>query len=72
MDREYTVIVEKDETDYYFAYCPALKGCCSQGKTEAEALANIREAIDLWLEAQAARAKKTLKPNQSLHTVSFA
>jgi hypothetical protein len=32
------------------AYCPELKGCQSQGATVKGALANIREAIDLYLE----------------------
>jgi predicted RNase H-like HicB family nuclease len=30
--------------------CPSLPGCISQGKTKEEALANIKEAIDLWIE----------------------
>ena len=34
--------------------CPAIPGCVSQGKTEAEALVNIREAIEGCLEARAA------------------
>lgn len=39
------------ETDEGFAVsCPMLRGCHSQGATREEALANIREAIALWLE----------------------
>lgn len=37
--------------------CPALRGCHSQGKTRAEALANIQEAIREWLAAEADEAK---------------
>jgi predicted RNase H-like HicB family nuclease len=44
------VIVEQGEDGYFVAHVPALKGCWSQGKTRDEALANIREAIDLYLE----------------------
>lgn len=36
------------------AECPAIPGCVSQGTTEAEALDNIREAIEACLEARAA------------------
>lgn len=44
------VIVEKDEDGYYVAEVPALPGCLSQGKTHEEALANITEAVEGWLE----------------------
>jgi predicted RNase H-like HicB family nuclease len=44
------VIIEKDEAGYYVAEVPALPGCFSQGKTYEEAIANIKEAIEGWLE----------------------
>ena len=44
------VLVEKGEDGYFVASVPSLKGCWSQGKTRDEALANIREAIELYLE----------------------
>lgn len=44
------VVVEEGEDGYYVASVPALKGCWSQGKTRDEALRNVREAIELYLE----------------------
>ena len=44
------VIVEEGENGYFVAHCPSLKSCWSQGKTEKEALRNIQEAIELYLE----------------------
>lgn len=46
------VILEPGEDGWIVAECPALPGCVSQGKTEDEAIASIREAIDLWLETE--------------------
>ncbi len=46
------VIVEPGEDGYFVAHVPSLKSCWSQGKTKPEALENIREAIDLYLEAE--------------------
>lgn len=46
------VVVEKGEDGYFVAHVPALKSCWSQGKTREEALENIREAIDLYLEPE--------------------
>jgi predicted RNase H-like HicB family nuclease len=43
------VVIEKD-SDGYFAYCPSLQGCYSQGDTYEEALANIEDAIRLHIE----------------------
>jgi len=44
-----SVIIEKDE-DGYYAYCPELNGCHSQGDTLDETVENIREAADLYVE----------------------
>ena len=44
------IVIEPGEDGYFVAHCPALKSCWSQGKTREEALTNIREAIDLYLE----------------------
>ena len=47
------VTLDRDETGMIVAECPAIPGCVSQGATEAEAMANIREAIAVCLEARA-------------------
>jgi len=47
------VIIEQDE-DGYYAYAPELEGCQSQGDSLDETLANIREAIELYLETLSA------------------
>lgn len=44
------VTIERDEAGFYVAEVPALPGCLSQGKTHEEAIANIKEAIEGWLE----------------------
>ena len=44
-----SVVIEHDENGYY-AYCPDLKGCQSQGNTYDGAVSNIKEAIELYLE----------------------
>jgi predicted RNase H-like HicB family nuclease len=48
---KYTVIIEKGQESGYVAYAPALKGCVSQGKTKVETLKNIKEAIEVYIEA---------------------
>ncbi|MBI2304389.1 MAG: type II toxin-antitoxin system HicB family antitoxin [Chloroflexi bacterium] len=48
---KYTVIIEQGRESGYVAYAPALKGCVSQGETREEALRNIKEAMEVYLEA---------------------
>jgi predicted RNase H-like HicB family nuclease len=47
----YTVILEPEEEGGFHIWCPALKGCHSQGDTQEEAVANIQEAIAAYLES---------------------
>ncbi|MBV9126604.1 MAG: type II toxin-antitoxin system HicB family antitoxin [Verrucomicrobia bacterium] len=44
-------VVLRETDEGYSVQCPALSGCWSQGKTEAEALANIADAIQDYLAA---------------------
>ncbi|HUB24907.1 MAG TPA: type II toxin-antitoxin system HicB family antitoxin [Tepidisphaeraceae bacterium] len=46
----YTVVLEREADGGYVVSVPVLPGCVSQGNTRAEALENIREAIDLYIE----------------------
>ena len=52
------VILEPQSEGGYVAYVPALPGCFSQGETKEEALKNIREAIELYLETLEERELK--------------
>jgi len=45
---QFPVIIEKDK-DGYYATCPALTGCSTQGNNYEEALANIKDAINLYV-----------------------
>jgi hypothetical protein len=58
------------EDNYWVAGVPCLPGCISQGATREEAAANIREAIELHLEALAAR--ETLLPEDRFEAVLVA
>jgi len=47
---QYTVVLEKEPDGGFVALVPVLPGCISQGETREEALANIREAAELYVE----------------------
>ncbi len=51
MLRKFRVILEPNELGGYTATVPLLPGCISEGDTRDEALANIREAIELYIES---------------------
>ena len=48
---KYRVHLEQDEDGFWVSSCPSLPGCISQGRSRAEALTNITEAIQLYLES---------------------
>jgi predicted RNase H-like HicB family nuclease len=48
---KYRVTIEQDEDGIFVAEVPSLPGCISQGATRAEALENVKEAIELYLES---------------------
>ncbi len=54
-----TVIIEKDEHGYY-AYCPQLPGCQTQGDSLEEIKANIQEAIELYISTLSSKEKESL------------
>jgi len=67
MTRKASVLIEKDE-DGFYAWCPELKGCQSQGATVEDALANIREAIELYLETLPVDERDALLSREILTT----
>ncbi len=48
---KYTVVLEREADGGYSVYVPDLPGCASQGDTRDEAITNIREAMDLFVES---------------------
>ena len=61
------VLVQQDEGGYFVANVPALPGCLSQGWSHDEALGNIKEAIEEWLEIM--EAKKYVDMSQAIEIV---
>ncbi len=67
MSKRLNIIIEKDEFGYY-AYCPDLEGCQSQGDTLDEVTENIKEAIELYLETLSDTDKIRLTAREILTT----
>jgi predicted RNase H-like HicB family nuclease len=54
------IILEPEDDGTYSVHCPALKGCHSQGETREDALINIQEAIQLYLEVANEKAREII------------
>ena len=67
MSYKVNVVIETDEEGYY-AYCPELEGCHSQGTTLEEVMANIREAVELYLETMDVEERKRRLSKEILTT----
>lgn len=63
---KFLVSVYQDEDGMYIAECPSIPGCISQGRSEAEAEANLAEAIR---ECLAVRAERGLPLTVSTHEI---
>jgi predicted RNase H-like HicB family nuclease len=69
MSYKVSTIIEKDYYGYY-AYCPELDGCQTQGDTLEEVIDNIKEAIELYIETLSEEERKELLSKEIL-TTSF-
>ena len=67
MSYKVSVVIEKDESGYY-AYCPELEGCQSQGDSLEQAMAGIKEAIELYLETLSKEERQALLSQEILTT----
>jgi len=57
----FSVIIEKDK-EGYFAFCPELQGCYTQGDTYEEALENVKDAIRLHVEDRIETGEEIIQP----------
>jgi predicted RNase H-like HicB family nuclease len=63
---DFKVVLEPDPEGGYVVICPTLPGCYSQGDTLDEALANIREAIELCIEDMLAHQEPLPDPSKTV------
>jgi len=68
----FSVVIEEDKNGF-FAFCPALQGCYTQGETHEEVIKNIKDAIHLHLKDRSADNEKLNRPKSiSLAMVEVA
>ncbi|MBU7585953.1 MAG: type II toxin-antitoxin system HicB family antitoxin [Nostoc sp. TH1S01] len=69
MSYKVSIVIEKDEYGYY-AYCPELPGCQSQGDSLEEVQENIKEAVELYIETLSNAEKQALQ-NKEILTITL-
>jgi len=69
MSRSYIVLLEREEAGGFSVSVPDLPGCLSQGETEAEALVNVREAIEGYIDGLKADGLPMPEPHTTIATV---
>jgi predicted RNase H-like HicB family nuclease len=72
MSRSYTVVFESQPDGGYHAACPALPGCHSEGDTLEEATANIREAIEVYIESLVAHGEQPPTENLLIRPIEIS
>ena len=63
-------VIYRGEDGYWVAECPSLPGCVSQGKTKTEAITNIREAIEGWIETAKAHGLPIPEDNLDVQVIA--
>ena len=61
------ILLEKEEDGTYSVHCPIFRGCHSQGETKEEAIRNIKEAIQGWLDVEQQKLKKEARSSRKFH-----
>ncbi|HIH98534.1 MAG TPA: type II toxin-antitoxin system HicB family antitoxin [Thermoplasmata archaeon] len=62
MEKEFNVVVERDECGYYIGSVPELPGCHTQAKSLDGLVRRMKEAIELYLEVEKEKEKVPTKP----------
>jgi len=72
-NRKLPLLIERGQDNMYVVECPLFSGCYTQGKTIDEAIANIKEVIELILEEKGAqKILRNYNPQEvSLHTITM-
>ena len=68
--KQFTVVLEREDDGRFSVYVPDLPGCASWGDTRDDALNNIREAIQVYIEGLEADGQPIPEPRASIEAVS--